>query len=225
MNPARTATPFRSWIPILLLCGGTALGACSATGPRLDPGRGLVTSAQTPPPDAEIFEAPTWKVGDRFVFQKGGLARLAFRVESTEKGVHRLVDEQSGLVELVGEDLSDRGQEKIDAPELTISYDPADFSFSWPLWVGKRWTCHFVRRAHNQPDLPLVVTYECDGIESVTVPAGTFRCLRVWRRARLAAQGRYVDRISLAWYAPEPGIVVRRLADSMLIEAEEIDRQ
>lgn len=202
-----------------------ALAACRASGPALPAGQGLVTVDREPPSGAEVFEAPAWKVGDRFVYEKGGISRLSFRVESTLAGVHHLVDEQGGLVTLVGVELSDRGQEKPDAPELTISYDPADFGLTWPLWVGKRWSCHFVRRAADQEDVPLLVTYECDGMDTVKVPAGTFRCLRIWRRARPAAQGNYVDRISIAWYAPEVGTIVRRLNDSLLIEAVEIDRQ
>ena len=202
-----------------------ALAACQGTPEKLPAGKGLVTVDREPPAGAEVFERPSWKVGDRFVYQKGGLSRLAFRVEATEDGVHRLVDEQAGLVMLFGEDLSDRGQEKPGSPELSVANDPGDFSLTWPLWVGKRWSCHFVRRSAAEGEIPLLVTYECDGIDTIQVPAGTFRCLRVWRRVRPAAQGNYVDRISIAWYAPEVGTIVRRLADSLLVEAIEIDRQ
>lgn len=210
-------------LSLLLACG--TLAACKGTGASLPAGLGLVTVDQDPPAGAEVFQAPSWKVGDRFVYMKGGISRLSFRVESTKDGVHRLVDEQAGLVTLVGEDLSERGQEKPGSPELTVSYDPADFALTWPLWVGKRWSCHVVRRADGQEDVPLLVTYECDGIDEVKVPAGTFRCLRIWRRARPAREGNYIDRISLEWYAPEVGAFVRRLNDSMLVEAVEIDRQ
>jgi hypothetical protein len=201
-------------------------GGCKSSGKvALPAGKGLVTADREPPAGAETFEVPAWKVGDRFVYQKGGFARLAFRLESTTDGVHRLVDEQTGFVTLVGEDLSDRGQEKPGSPELTLRFDPADFDLSWPLWVGKRWACHCVRRAAGEEDVPLLISYECDGIDTVKVPAGTFRCLRIWRRARPAADGRYVDRVSIAWYAPEVGAIVRRLNESLLTEAVEIDRQ
>jgi hypothetical protein len=172
-----------------------------------------------------VFAQPAWKVGDRLVYRKGGVSRLACRVEATVGGVHRLVDEQGGMVTLIGEDLSDRGQEKPGDRSLSVSYDPADFELTWPLWQGKRWSCHYVSRAPGRPDLPLLVTYECDATESVTVPAGTFRCLRIWRRARLAVEGNWIDRISLAWYSPQAAAFVRRLNDSLLTELEEIDRQ
>jgi len=215
----------RTLLVTWLVLAVTALGACKATGDPLPPGKGLVTVDQEPPSGAELFQTPSWKVGDRFVYEKGGISRLAFRVDSTVDGVHHLVDEQAGLVMLIGTDLTDHGQEKPEEPELTVSNDPADFTLTWPLWVGKRWSCHYVHRAAGQEDVPLLATYECDGIDTIKVPAGTFRCLRIWRRARPAAQGKYVDRISIAWYAPEVGTIVRRLSDSMLTEAVEIDRQ
>jgi hypothetical protein len=205
----------------VLLAASLCLAACHTTPPPLPPGRGIVTVDRQPPADAAVYAAPAWKVGDRFVYRKGGLSRLAFRIESTTDGVHRLVDEQGGVAMKIGEDLSDRGQEKPGDPTVGVTYDPADFELTWPLWQGKRWSCSFVSRE----DIPLLVTYECDATEDVTVPAGKFHCLRVWRRARLAAAGNWIDRVSLAWYSPEAGAFVRRLNDSIVTELEEIDRQ
>jgi hypothetical protein len=71
----------------------------------------------------------------------------------------------------------------------------------------------------------LLVSYECDATEEVAVAAGKFRCLRIWRRAHLAAEGNWIDRISIAWYSPEAGAIVKRLNDSILTELEEIHRQ
>jgi len=218
-------SPLSSSFLLAAACALGALGGCRASGEKVPAGAGLVTVDRDPPSGAEVFEAPVWKVGDRFVYQKGGISRLAFRLDSTVDGVHRLVDEQGGLVTLIGTDLSEHGQEQPGAPEHTVTYDPADFGLTWPLWVGKRWSCQFVRRAAGEEDVPLLVTYECDGIDTVKVPAGTFRCLRIWRRARPTKPGNYIDRISISWYAPEVGTIVRRLNESMLVEAVEIDRQ
>jgi hypothetical protein len=208
-----------------LFVASLCLAACHTTHPPLPSGRGLVTVDHEPPADAATYAAPSWKVGDRFVYRKGGLSRLAFRLESTVDGVHRLVDEQGEIVMKIGEDLSDRGQEKPGDPKAGVAYDPADFELTWPMWKGKRWSCSFVSRGANHDDIPLLVTYECDAAEDVTVPAGTFHCLRIWRRARLAAPGHWIDRISIAWYSPQAGAFVRRLNDSLLTELEEIDRQ
>jgi hypothetical protein len=211
--------------PLALLIAGFVLGSCHAPGVPPRKGSGLVTVDRDPPAGATTYAAPSWKVGDRFVYRKGGLSRLAFRIESTEDGVHRLVDEQGIMVMKIGADLSDHGQEKPGDPSAAVVYDPADFELTWPLWEGKRWSCSFVDKIGEKEAIPLLVTYECDATEEVTVPAGKFRCLRIWRRARLAAPGNWIDRISLSWYSPEAGAFVRRLSDSMLTELEEIDRQ
>ena len=201
------------------------LAACHTSSAKLPPGSGLVSFDREPPAGATTYDKPGWKVGDRFVYVKGGLVRLPFRVESTENGVHRLVDESGTMVLRVGEDLSDLGQERPGDESATLTYDPADFEVSWPLWVGKRWSCSFTSRASGRPDMPLLVSYTCDAAEEVVVPAGTFRCLRIWRRARLAAEGKWIDRISVAWYSPDAGAFVKRLADSVVAELVEIHRQ
>jgi hypothetical protein len=161
--------------------------------------------------EAATYEARTGRTGTRFVYLKGGLSRLAFRVESTEGGVHKLADEQGTMVLRVGEDLSDRGQEK-PGDKRDDHVRPRGLRALRPLWQGKRWTCNFTSRSPARPDIPLLVSYTCDATEDVTVPAGTFRCLRVWRRARLAVEGNWIDRISVAWYAPDAGAFVRRLS-------------
>jgi len=212
-------------LTLALLVLGFLAPACRSTEKPLPPGRGLVTYDREPPAGVETFAAPAWKVGDRFVYRKGGLSRLAFRLESIDGGVLRLVDEQAGMVMLYGADLSERGQEKPGEPELSMQHDPYDQVVSWPLWKGKRWSCQFVTRAPDRGDLPLLVTYECDAIEDVVVPAGNFRCLRIWRRARPSVPGNWVERISIAWYAPDAGAFVKRLSDSTLTELEEVDRQ
>jgi hypothetical protein len=212
-------------IPLSLCAVALIVAACHSTPPVLPPGRGLVTFDREPPTGAVVYAAPAWQVGDRFVYRKGGLSRIAFRLDATEGGVHKLVEEQGTVVMRFGDDLRDLGQEKPGDKTATVTYDPADYELSWPLWQGKRWSCSFTSRSPSRPDIPLLVSYECDASEDVTVPAGKFHCLRIWRRARLAVEGNWIDRISVAWYSPEAGAFVRRLNDSLLTELEEIHRQ
>lgn len=205
-----------------LLC---LLVACRSTPDPLPAGDGLVTVDRTPPAGVEAVPAPTWHVGDRFVFRKGGLARIAFRIDETVEGVHHLTDEQSGLVTLVTEELAECGQYKPGEPDLTRTFDPPDHVLAWPLWLGKRWSCNYVSRAPGRPDVPLIVNYQCDAVERIETLAGTFDTLRIWREARVAAEGDFVERTSILWYAPEVGVIVRRLADGMVTELEEVHRQ
>lgn len=201
------------------------LSACASSPPGPDvEGQGLVSVDATPPPGAELFERPQWHAGDRFVFRNGDRLRLRKRVVAGAEGRFELVDEDGGGTLELDADLGELG-ERNGQGEAGITFDPVDVRFAWPLWVGKRWSSHYVRRAPGQPPLPLLVQYHCDAIETVEVPAGTFRCLRIWRTASVAAQGDYIDRVSLLWYAPEVGNLARRLSDSLLLELDDWQRQ
>jgi hypothetical protein len=172
------------------------------------------------------WERPRWHAGDRFVYKKGAADLYAYRVEKGEEGGWRLVEEKSSLATLLTGDLAERGQERPGHPPSRAAYKPADVKLHWPLWVGKRWGCHLLyERADTEHPLPLMVGYHCDREEEVEVPAGRFRCLRIWRRARVAAPGDYLERVSLLWYAPEAGCFVRRLEGGVLLELQELHRR
>ena len=69
----------------------------------------------------------------------------------------------------------------------------------WPLEVGKTWeqAIHEERPADNRADDRVdVVSVEAE--ETVTVPAGTFKTLRLVYRSKDTQQIRYEE-----WYAPE----------------------
>ena len=222
-----------------MLCASAA-AACSAPPEpvALPPGVGLASFDRQAQPGAETFERPTWLEGDRFVFRKGGRARLRYRVSEVHEGGYRLLDEDRGSVLELDRDLGEVAQlpppEGFAAPGAEgaatpqgseVRMDPVDARFSWPLWVGKRWTASFTRRTAGQPDLALVASYHCDAREEVTVPAGTFDCLRIWRRVALSSELAVPDRTLVLWYAPEAGFAVRILDDAYLSELEELQRQ
>ena len=202
-------------------------GACrgpSGAGERLPPGPGLVTEDATAPAGSEVHERPAWRAGDRFVYRKAERVRIALRVVETVDGSLELVDEDSGRRLFVGPDQLERGQTEAGG-EGGYRLDPGDQLVAFPLWAGKRWASQYVSRAAGRADLPLVSVYHCDGTERVTVPAGSFDCLRVWRRVRVAAEGDFPERVALLWYAPEAGTVVRRLDDGLVTELVELHRQ
>lgn len=174
-------------------------------------------AADSDPAGAQTYAQPQWRIGERRVYLRGAVVRLELRVEADGDGL-RLVDDQSGLCTLYGPTLAELGQVKPDAPELSRSFDPADHHLTWPLWVGKRWASHFVARVAGRADTPWVASYHCDALETVDVPAGQFRALRVWRRARPAIPGQFAERTTVVWYAPELGYFVRSLSDGLLTE-------
>lgn len=207
-----------------LLCFAPLACRSAGKGQELPAGAGLVSFDREPPAGQATFARPAWKPGDRFVYRKGHLVRLPFRVEADGEG-WRLVQEESGLVQRLDADMGELGQVGADGKQNLVELDPVDVRYHWPLWLGKRWTAHFVRRVPDQPALPLQAEYRVDGEEDVQVPAGTYRCLRIWRTVRLAVEGQYIDRVALIWYSPELGVFVRSLDDGIVTELESAHRQ
>lgn len=213
-------------ISLLVLC----LLPCACAGPTIPEGqgRGLVSFDRTPPAGEANYTRPQWQAGDRLVYLRGNALRVSLVVEADAAG-YRLVQQNSGEVQQLDQDLGDLGL--FAAPvgknpaKQEIAIAPADARYHWPLWLGKRWSCHFLRKAPGQPPLPLLVAYEVEGFETVRVPAGSFETLRILRRANVAADGTFLERTALSWYAPSLGIEVRRLEDSILTELAEVHRQ
>lgn len=219
----RTASAIGWCLPLLLAC------ACKTARERdlaAIEGRGLIAYDREAPAGAETFAAPTWTAGDAFVFVKGGRVRLAHHVEVREDGGYDLVEDESGAALRLDREFGELGLRSERHPEFDVALEPVDVRFSWPLWVGKRWSCHFVRRAAASEDaVPLVVKYHCDASETIDTQAGSFRCLRIWRTVQVAFEGNYIDRVQVLWYAPEAATVVRRLDDGVLTELVERHRQ
>lgn len=206
-----------------------ALAACAAPGLPEGSGRGLVSYDRQPPDGVEAVAPPRWQAGDRMVYLRGNALRVNLHVEVGDDGGYVLVDDASGERQMLSAELADLGQadpgRNGSDPVATIALVPGDQRYHWPLWVGKRWSCHFLRKAPGQPPLPLLVTYVVEAQDDITVAAGTFRALRILRRAAVAAEGRYLERAVISWYAPAAGVEVRRIDDGILTELAELHRQ
>ena len=230
-----------------LLAVAGLLSACRSSPAPIPSGSGLASFDREPPPGVELVPRPTLTTGDWFTFRRGGLTRLRYRVidvgAETEEApevvteaepgtpdvAYLFVDEDAQRALILDRDLCQLGEGVLSGPGgplvPTTRLDPLDPSFSWPLWVGKRWSGDFVQRDGPKAQLPLVTYYEVQAKEQVRTPAGTFDAFRIERRASLTAEGDYIDRTNLMWYAPEVGYFVRRLDDSLLTELEEFHRQ
>ena len=94
--------------------------------------------------------------------------------------------------------------ERLDG-QVDIRVTPPRETFAWPLEVGKTWEQLFVleRPREGRSDSVLRVS-RVEAIETVTVPAGTFRAFRV------VARNKWNDQVTVeSWYAPEVGQVVK----------------
>ncbi|MFO1051926.1 MAG: hypothetical protein U1F36_06905 [Planctomycetota bacterium] len=202
---------------------GFACAACSSHPAPLPPGPGVVAFDRSPPEGVAVVDRPEWKVGDRFVFRRGGEQRIEVRVQSVDERQIVLVDELTGALNRIDRDYGSLSLDLENGESIT-RWDPVDARFSWPLWVGKRWSCRYVVR-EDGADMPIRSEYQCDARETITVPAGEFETLRIWRRSRPLADGQWLDRTDVYWYAPSVGQVVRRLDATVLTELEGVQRQ
>ncbi|MHC4922160.1 MAG: hypothetical protein ACYTKC_21540, partial [Planctomycetota bacterium] len=169
----------------------TVLIACSGIPTEMPPGEGdgLVTVApQQPPAGTETFPRPKFQRGDRLVFQKGGVSKFSMRViRADETGYdfkhNDFKPEGEGAIAIYDADLGVKEIRRPDAPYARQMRAPVDSTFTWPLWVGKRWTCIYLEKNPVMGAREIVVEYRADAIETIKVPAGTFRCVRIWRRS------------------------------------------
>lgn len=184
-------------------------------------GAGLVSVDAQPASAVTTYGRPVLRQGQGFVFRKGGVVPLELRVQAAGEDGYELREMQSSIVTLLDRDLGECGERTQDG-EATLAIAPADPLFTWPLWVGKRWTAEFLLKRPGVPPLPVQAQYHCDAAETIEVPAGRFQCLRVWKRMSVLGTAKYIGRASITWYAPDVGFFVQRLDSGTLLELERV---
>ncbi|MCA8971504.1 MAG: hypothetical protein KDC95_17055 [Planctomycetes bacterium] len=219
----------RSTVLVTLALATSASGAlisCASRSFAPGEGRGLVTVETQIPRGVTPAPKPRLRVGDRFVYRRGGALRIEQTiVEHDENGIV-LEEASSHLRTRLGTDLQQVAQDSGEEWWLDKELVPGDWQLTFPLWPGKRWACEFLLKRRGEDALPVLAKYHCDRAEDITTPAGTFACLRIWRIARPLIEGRkFLDQATLFWYAPEVGNFVRRFEDGTLTELEEFVRQ
>ena len=199
------------------------MAACA--GHQLPDGQGLgVTSFDSEAPaGARTWTAPDLDVGQYFVFLNADVDRLAFQVTQKSDDGYVMTSEAGEVLHLTRE-LGDVRRELPNEASGVLVKDPPDIAYHWPLWAGKRWSCHYLRKVPGLPAQAIALSYQCDAVETIEVPAGRFECLRIWRKAGIATEEAGARLTSVLWYAPEVGFWVRRLRGGMLTELVEYSR-
>ena len=84
-----------------------------------------------------------------------------------------------------------------------VTFRPYETLYDWPLFVGKSWLTEFQEIYHDRNQtLEEKLVYTVEAFEEITIPAGTFKTLRV----RFATpQQHYV-----VWYEPKLGMEIKR---------------
>jgi hypothetical protein len=87
---------------------------------------------------------------------------------------------------------------------------PHEGQFTWPLWVGKRWTSSFdAKDLAQRRQFPDVTSeWSVETYEEIIVPAGTFKAFRL-----KSAPSRNQSVAYTLWYAPELGLLVKQIVE------------
>ena len=147
--------------------------------------------------------APVWQVGDEWQYafkSPSGSWTYAWSVDRIEMldGVpHYVIKEGTREIAQRVSDLA-TSLERANGV-VTDRYTPSRLSFPWPLSSGQSWEESYRQeRPADGRTWELAGIYTVEGEETVTVPAGTFRCLKItWRHRSSKAV------MQEMWYAPD----------------------
>ncbi len=171
-----------------------------------------------PPEGARTFEVsfppPGSSWAERTVFQDGKSNSRTFTAmkDGVDKGkpVYRASSEKTVMAfnhdsrSLVW--LGAAGKEE-------LRFSPHYGSFSPPLWAGKKWIhiMAVIDPVKGERAGPMRVPFQVEGLEDVTVPAGTFKALKIRRDGAIDwVEGMMSDLIKQTdWFVPGLGLVVK----------------
>jgi hypothetical protein len=166
--------------------------------------------------------APAWKVGDEWGYaykspsDSGTYVWAVDRLEMLEGTQHYVI--KTGTRELFYR-VSDLASslERVDGV-VVLREMPPRLTYAWPLAVGKSWEeSHRQERPVDRTTTDRNSQWTVESEETVTVPAGTFRTLRItWRNKNTGAM------LYEMWYAPaaKQWIKIREILSNGMRERE-----
>lgn len=160
---------------------------------------------------------PTWRAGDRWIYAWTMGATKGVKT-SEVLGVREVGGVQYNVLRVEAAHLyytSDlHWAANIVESRVVARATPPQPWFNWPLEVGKRWQYQGVYEAQERKD-QMRDLYRVVGVESVEVPAGTFRTFKIVREVESAVADQY-------WYAPDVRWYVKWVGRRGMDEFQEV---
>ncbi len=183
--------PYLDWIKVRQ---GTSVAALSAPS--------VPTPASNSATTAAVL-VPVWHVGDEWQYaykspsDSGTYVWVVNRVETLDGVEHYVVKAGTREIFYRVSDLAS-SLERVDGV-LVNRNTPARLNYVWPLTVGKAWDQDFqYELLVDRQTIARNSTWTVAAEETVTVPAGTFRALKItWRNRNTSAS------LYDMWYAPD----------------------
>jgi hypothetical protein len=166
--------------------------------------------------------APVWQVGDewQYAFKSPSgswiYAWSVDRIETLDGVAHYVIKEDTREIAYRVSDLA-TSLERANGV-VTDHYTPSHPSYPWPLSAGMSWEESYRQeRPADGRTWEMARVYTVEGEETVTVPAGTFRSLKItWRNknSRTVMQE--------LWYAPDvkQSVKIREVLSNGIRERE-----
>jgi hypothetical protein len=153
--------------------------------------------------------APVWQVGDEWQYAykspsaSGTFVWSVNRIESIDGVPHYVT--KSGTQEIFSR-VSDLAASLVRVDGVVVQrQNPSQLVYAWPLAVGKSWEQSYVlERPVERQTTNYDILNTVDAEETITVPAGTFRTLKIVGRNRNTSTLVYEK-----WYAPDVKTFVR----------------
>ncbi len=136
---------------------------------------------------AILFEAPKWDLGDRWTWQLGK-DEITLTVLGTSGGY--AVQQKAGS--------------EVGTYHFALDFSSKDFHYlpvQFPLTVGKEWMYTLEGKYSGRP-ATWNIKRKVEGMDSITVPAGTFDAVRISGHHCNITSGGYCGDF-VAWYAPK----------------------
>jgi len=148
----------------------------------------------------ESAARPVWRAGDKWVHAWTAGAEKGIKT-SEARGLREVMGVQYQVVRMepldvyFTVDLQWTWVASVAESRVTARAVPPLPWFTWPLEVGRRWEYQGILEDQQHKD-SLRDSYKVVSVESVTVPAGTFRAFKIVREANGSIMDEY-------WYAPD----------------------
>jgi hypothetical protein len=158
-------------------------------------------------------EAPVWNVGDKWTWKRVDGATLYSEVVNVKDDLYLLK---------MGKDPDLYGYDK---KTMNVKYlikeggrqEKAVFAWrsvlDFPMFVGKKWSnITYGKPARGQYEVTYTNEFNIEGVEDITIPAGTFKCYKI-RLKQTNMSVRHESGWVLYWYSPEVKIWIKREAE------------
>jgi hypothetical protein len=178
-------------------------------------------ATRTVPLPQEKYDAPIWNVGDYWKFQYSDKRWWVYEVVRIEDNLYIIENPFVAWFEAYDKTSLElkfliTKDGKRSKPRVT------DIYFDFPLYVGKKWN-KMVTAPPSQTsiDISYLLEYNCISQEDVTVPAGTFKALKIkYKQTNMFGS---TSGVAYIWWSPVAKVSVKMVYEKKMYWFSRLD--